>query len=165
MDEYRRGLLRQPAQRRLTPSGPASGCASFLPFPPGLRVMVICEEADETLISALTSAGCRVAFTGSDRKEGTRIARATGAQHHPVAPEDNEAIQRSADLLRRNWLGNPDVLIALGTPAPEGIADYLIAVGDCGGIRPSIALPADASVQSILWALLPETRNYILSRK
>lgn len=163
MEEYRRGVSGLTPRRKITPSGHACGNASFLPFPPGLRVMVLCGNAPADLIKALSDAGCRVAFTGTDRRSGTETARATGAQHHPVAPSDTEAIEHSLALLRHNWRGDIQVIISLGYPLPPSAKEaYTIYIGDRNDAPPcSLGLADGADVTTLLWALLPQTRRLV----
>lgn len=159
MDEYRRGVLNAPARRKLTPSGHAGGCASFLPFPPGLRVMVLCDEAPEETVKALVNAGCRVAFTGPDRIHGARVAQATGAQHHPVAPSDAEAVAHSLAHLRHNWRGDVQVIVSFGKPVPADSEAYKIYFGErAGAPECDLGFAEEPSASTILWSLLPETR-------
>jgi hypothetical protein len=160
MDEYRRGVLNAPARRRLTPSGHAGGCASFMPFPPGLRVMVLCAEASEEIIKALVNAGCRVAFTGPDRSHGARVAQASGAQHHPVDPADSEAVERSLEHLRHNWRGEVQAIVSFGIRLPAGGEAYKVYFGrreaSCGC---DLGFSEAPTASAILWSLLPETRK------
>ncbi|MDE6310589.1 MAG: hypothetical protein K2L96_02075 [Muribaculaceae bacterium] len=159
MDEYRRGLLSAPARRKTTPSGHARGCACFLPFPPGLRVFVLTDRPDETELRALVDTGCRVAFTGRDKAEGTRLAQSCGAQYHPISAYDERAVKQSLELIKQRWRGEADVIVSHGHAIPTEYTGFRVGVGTGAG-NVDIAFPADADVTMILWALLPQTRSY-----
>ena len=161
MDEYRRGLLSAPSRRKTTPSGYARGCASFLPFPPGLRVFVLADMPGEDELKAMVDAGCRVAFTGIDKTEGTRLAQKCGAQYHPISPNDEAAVEHSLELIKQRWRGDVQVIVSYGKTFPTGFDGFKIAVGDNSGAH--ISLPSDVDTTMLLWALLPQTRNYFLS--
>lgn len=161
MDEYRRGVLSAPSRRKMTPSGHARGCASFLSFPVGLRVFVLADHADEETLKAMTDAGCRVAFTGLDKSEGTAVAQSCGAQYHPIDPEDGEAVGRSLELIRSRWRGEADVLVSFGKDFPKDTDAFKIAIGaPVGGADFVVEKPEDR--QMLLWALLAQSREYIL---
>lgn len=163
MDEYRRGLLGAPVRRKITPSGAAAGCASFLPFPPGLRVLVMCEKGNDELIAALVNAGCRVAFTSTDRSAGAKLAQHTGARHIPVSPENAVALKNAIDSLCHTWRGELNCIISLGQAFPDAKEAYKIYLGARGteAAGYDLALEADAPVSDILWGLLPQTRQYV----
>ncbi len=158
MDEYRRGLLSAPARRKTTPSGYARGCASFLPFPVGVKILMLTDSASETELKALVDAGCRVAFTGNDRKEGKSIAQSCGAQFHPVFAGDEDAVRRSMDLIKTRWRGNVEIIVSHGYAFPDDFDGFKISIGeDMGG---NLTIAEDPDPAMLLWAILPQTRKY-----
>lgn len=164
MDEYRRGLLGAGSRRKTTPSGHAGGCASFLPFPPGLRVLVMCESAEPETIKALVDAGCRVAFTGLDRKAGATTARMCGAQHHPVSPSDLPAVEKSLEFIRHHWRGGIQAVISYGFRIPETDA-FRIIIGQAPTGDFDVSLNETAGKDELLWAILPQTMAYFSAKR
>ncbi|MDE6276908.1 MAG: hypothetical protein K2M06_02250 [Muribaculaceae bacterium] len=161
MDEYRRGALSAPTRRKMTPSGHARGCASFLNFPVGLRVFVLTDEADESTVKAMVNAGCRVAFTGIDKQKGTAIAQNCGAQYHPISADDAGAVARAMEHIRTKWRGEADVIVSFGKAFPSGTSAFRVAIGETREGESDICFDRLPDIQMLLWALLPQSREYI----
>lgn len=82
---------------------------------------------DALVVEQLRSVGCKVAFMGWEKSEGTELARRTGAQYHPTSYSDAEGLTRSVALVCRAW-GDIDVIIStlecLPSPILEAWKNY-----------------------------------------
>ncbi|MDE6832296.1 MAG: hypothetical protein K2J07_06155 [Muribaculaceae bacterium] len=84
MEEH---LRRQAAAKAPTPRRQSLRAGEVVIKYPPMRVVVTdgCTHCGQTLIHALRSLGCRVAFTDPDAAAGRRLEQAEGAQYHPGA--------------------------------------------------------------------------------
>lgn len=82
MEEHLRGAAMAP--RHLSPSGQRPGMLT-VKFPRRRILVIGSSMALATIaVGTLSSAGCRVSFCDSNRKEGTALAQSTGSRFYPV---------------------------------------------------------------------------------
>lgn len=77
---------------------------------------------DTLVVERLRSVGCKVAFMGWEKSEGTELARRTGAQCHPTSYSDAEGLKKSVALVCRAW-GDIDVVISTLKSLPLSIPE------------------------------------------
>lgn len=94
MDDYR---TQRQATRRVTHSGDAPGTLRLKVKPTNILAADVDSESDRRLITLLTGAGYRVAFTCSDRAEGKRLAQACGALYIP------DSVESASRLVQQRW--------------------------------------------------------------
>lgn len=108
MDDYRRGVNKT-SSRRYHNNTPSNKLIAVAPQ----RMMLLIE--DKELLAALLSefAGVtelKVAFAGSDSKEGNRLAQACGALFVGVKGYDCHCIGEARDVIAQRWGGIDTVI-------------------------------------------------------
>lgn len=93
MEDYRRGTS---STRRLTHTGDAPGVLRLKVQPRPVLIYNAVGTGDETLISMLTGAGFKVAFTAADTSWARALAQRVGALYLPEAAG-------AVELLRQRW--------------------------------------------------------------
>lgn len=119
MEDYRSGRT---APRRLTHTGDAPGILRVKLQPHPVLVYDACGIHDETLISMLTGAGFKVAFTAADAAWGRSLAQRVGALFLP-SPDGAE------ELVQKRW-GKVHVWHSCGKPAGSPLSYALHAIAD-----------------------------------
>lgn len=129
MEDYRRGVS---ATHRLTHTGDAPGVLRLRLQPCPVLIYNAEGTADETLISMLTGAGFKVAFTAADMSWARALAQRVGALYLPSA-------DGAVDLLRQRWRADNIVELEAGVEAGVEASSLHSAdvsaepSGHCGG--------------------------------
>lgn len=108
MEDYRRGTS---GARRLTHTGDVPGVLRLRLQPRAVLILDAAGRCDDTLVSMLTGAGCRVAFTCADASYGHALAQRVGALYLPAA-------DGAVELLMHRWR-TPKVAIWHSRPVDE----------------------------------------------
>ncbi len=123
MEDYRRGVS---ATHRLTHTGDMPGVLRVRLQPCPLLIYNAAGSGDETLISMLTGAGFKVAFTAADTAWARALAQRVGALYLPSA-------DGAVDLLRQRWRC-PEVTVVGVEPSGLHSADVSAEpTGHCVG--------------------------------
>lgn len=84
----------------------------------GLRVIItdgLSSPTASDIVRNLLQEGCKVAFMGTDSKEGSKLAQAFGAQFHPVMDTASaDALSTAVSHVTKRW-GGVDVIIDLSS--------------------------------------------------
>lgn len=108
MEDYARGRLGNHAAARTRRAGTA-----VIKYPPqGVLIIGAGNERSRAVVRRLVEAGNRVAFTATDRAEGTSLAQQCGGRFYPAEPA---AVAQ--DLQKRGE--GVDAVIAFGTDVPD----------------------------------------------
>ncbi len=150
MEDYRSGKLsahstHHPGRKSSTDAAPALA---------GLRVIVtdgLSEPLTSRIVKKLLEEGCKVAFMGTDSKEGARFAQASGAQFHPVKDTASaDALSAAVGYVRNRW-GEVDVIIDISSPH---FSEGFLAQVAPDAMKISLTAPLTESAPGVLGAIL-----------
>ena len=125
MDDYRRGVTAKSPRRSCSGATAASAPISLTPH--NIALFISAPGLLRALLTVFQGvSGQKVAFAGTDTREGSRLAQSTGSLFVPVRQLDTEGVRLIREEVARRW-GAVDVIM---TDCPDCILNASVSGAD-----------------------------------